>query len=158
MGLLSFLFGRPKPPIVISPAPAYSPERAVADPQAKRVSWRAGSFPMEVVGESNYQAAFSKICGKHSREGHELEVDAELTLEPANAYDPDAVLVTVGGQKVGYVGRDQNKRVGAAIRDAGVWSVRCGAQIRGGWRTNQHDEGHFGIRLAVPNRGPIDLA
>jgi hypothetical protein len=32
------------------------------------------------------------------------------------------------------------------------------AQITGGWRTNQHDEGSFGVKLGIPMRGNIDFA
>jgi len=45
MGLLSFLFGSPKKLDLHN-----------------RVIWKDGSFPMEVVGESNYQDVLQEIC------------------------------------------------------------------------------------------------
>ena len=112
---------------------------------------------MEAVGESHYQDAFRSICGGHNRYGHEHECRAQLVLDPGNQHDPNAVKVVVGRHHVGFLGRDQARRVGDAMREVGLSTVECAALIKGGWRTNQHDEGHFGIWLAVPNRGPIDF-
>lgn len=157
MGWLSWLFGKAPAPVVASPAPPYTEERLTPRPRTGTVRWDGASYPMEVVGESNYQNAFVAICGRHSREGHDLDVTAVIALEPSNKYDPNAVSVSVEGFKVGYIARDQNQRIGDALRSAGVESAQCRARIQGGWRTNQHDEGHFGIRLAVPRRGDITI-
>lgn len=155
MGVWSWLFGKTQPPIVVSPAPPPTEERLVARERSGSIDWSRRSFPLEVVGESNYQNAFVAICGRHSRDGHDSEVTATIALEPTNKYDPKAVSVSVEGFKVGYIGRNQNERIGQALRDAGLESAQCSARIQGGWRTNQHDEGHFGIRLGVPARGPL---
>lgn len=121
------------------------------------VAWRANSFPMEAVGESNYQEALIAICGKHTRRGYEGEHEAVLQLEPTNTYDPNAVRVSIGDRKVGYLAREQAARVKEQMQEAGLVSVRCGARIRGGWRTNQYEEGHYGVRLAIPTRGEISF-
>jgi hypothetical protein len=145
MGLFSFLFGRTKP----HPAP-----RSRKKPLVK---WREGSFPMEVVGESQYQDALIAVCGPHTRHGHDEEYEALLELEPDNQYDANAVRVSISRRKVGYLSREQADRVGSQMRDGGLDAVFCNARVRGGWRTNQYDEGHYGVFLSIPNQGWIDL-
>lgn len=165
MGLFSFLFGTtrragPRPPTEKAPPPARRPsdvQSAQRPTTGAHVQWREGSFPMEVVGESNYQATLVGICGSHTRYGHEGEYVAAIALEPTNRFDPNAVMVTVQGQRVGYLAREQAVRVGQLMREAGLSSAACGARIRGGWRTNQHDEGHYGVTLAIPRTGWIDF-
>lgn len=140
MGLLSFLFGSPK--------------------KLKRQSfvvWKDGSFPMEVVGESNYQNALHRVCGGFSRQGHDKVVEACLELEPTNPHDDNAVRITISGLTVGYLPRAQAERVASFMRSNGFNPLVCDALINGGWRTNQHDSGFFGVRLGVPNRGAIEV-
>jgi hypothetical protein len=155
MGLWSWLFGKPQVPIVVSPAPPPTEERLQPRPVIKKIVRTTKSFGMEVVGESTYQDALVAICGKHSRTGYDGEHQATLVLEPSNAYDPNAVMVMIGGLRVGYLAREQAIRVGGFIRAAGLDRATCDARVQGGWRTNQYDEGHYGVRLAVPGRGEI---
>lgn len=156
MGLFSFLFGKPQRPA--SPA-VVSVERPTSPPPppAPRIRWRSDSFPLHVVGESRYQNALIAICGPHTRQGHEGEYEAVLEREPLNQFDPNAVMVKIRGMKIGYLEREQAERFSKAMLEAELRSVRCGARIRGGWRTNQHDEGSYGVRLAAPGWGWIDL-
>lgn len=121
------------------------------------IVWRANSHPMEVVGESHYQDALSSICGSHSRHGHELACAAVISLDPTNAFDANAVKVSIQGRHVGFLNRDQAVRVGTAMRSLGLATAVAEARISGGWRTNQYDEGHFGVRLSIPNHGAIDF-
>jgi hypothetical protein len=111
-----------------------------------------GGFPRSIVGESFCQEALAKLCGGHNREGHELEVAAVLVQEPSNPYDPGAVQVQIDGMAVGYLSKDEAPRYVAALMEAGLAGQAVGvkAKIVGGWRTNQHDAGHFGVRLALP--------
>lgn len=161
MGFLSKIFGRRQTvEVVTSPVPIAAPKQPEAPPRPApgrllKVDWRDGSFPMEVVGESNYQPALVSICGSHTREGHDGEYEAIIELEPSNRYDPNAVKVMIKGKTVGYLPREQAKRVGGQLDEAGSAAARCRARIRGGWRTNQYDEGDFGVRLGVPMRGPV---
>lgn len=157
MGLLSWLFGKAPAPVVASPAPPHTEKRLEPRVRTGSIHWDGASYPMEVVGESNYQNAFIAICGRHSREGHDLQCTATVALEPGNKYDSNAVSVSVEGFKVGYIGRDENERIGKALRNAGLESAECRARIQGGWRTNQHDEGNYGIRLAIPRRGVLEI-
>ncbi len=41
----------------------------------------AGTFEIEVVGESHYQAALERICGGRSEDGAEKHCRATLVLE-----------------------------------------------------------------------------
>jgi len=111
-----------------------------------------GGFPRSIVGESFCQEALAKLCGGHNREGHELEVFAALIPEPGNPYDPNAVQVQIAGMAVGYLSKDDAPRYLAALMEAGLsgQAVAVQARIVGGWRTNQHDAGHFGVKLALP--------
>lgn len=111
-----------------------------------------GGYPRNIVGESHCQAALSNICGGHNREGHEFETIADLSPEPSNPFDKNAVMVSISGDKVGYLSRDDAPKYLAALRDAGFDGQRAkvAAKIVGGWRTNQHDSGHFGVKLAMP--------
>lgn len=112
---------------------------------------------MEVVGESNYQSALLAICGKHTRYGHDGQYMAVLKLEPTNPYDPNAVQVLIDNRLVGYLARNQALRLKTQMDEAGLTAVRCRARVRGGWRTNQYDEGSYGVMLAMPTTGWIDL-
>ncbi len=155
MGWLSGLFRR-QPPIVVQHPIAR--ESAPKPPRLEPwVVWRGGSWPMEVVGESHRQDALAAICGGHSRDGHDLECVARLVPDPKNPYDSKAVKVTIQGYHVGFLGRDQAERYGEALAAAGLSgrATWCAAIIKGGWRTNQHDEGDFGARLGIPTRGEI---
>lgn len=127
------------------------------DTPATRVVWRESSFPMEVVGESGFQDDLVAISGGHNRYGHYLPCEAEIMREPSNPHDPNAVVVLIDGRKVGYLQRGQAARVSAQMVSDGVQAVRCGAQITGGWRTNQYDVGFFGVKLAIPTSGWIDF-
>lgn len=159
MGLFSFLLGSRRPEAInaarreVTNAEPTSPSIA----GTPTVRWRPDSYPMEVVGELNYQDALVAICGVHTRYGHEGEYSATLLREPSNAFDSNAVAVLIQPRKVGYLSREQAERVAVQMDEAGLKTVYCAARIRGGWRTNQHDQGHYGVRLAVPTWGWIDL-
>lgn len=111
-----------------------------------------GGYPRDVVGESHCQDALAMICGGHNRDGHYLEIEGELSSEPSNSYDTNAVMVSIAGKKVGYLSREDASQYQAALEAAGHGgrSVKVAAKVVGGWRTNQHDAGHFGVKLALP--------
>lgn len=144
MGWLSRLFGLDRTPAS----------------RLARIVLKPSSYPREVVGESNYQAALETICGGYSRDGHDFECEAHLIPEPTNAYDPNAVQVFIDSKLVGYLSREDAVRFHKemALAERSGQGVRCGARIKGGWRTNQHDQGHFGVGLAIPGRGRFTLA
>jgi hypothetical protein len=112
---------------------------------------------MNIVGEWQYQDALKRTCGPHSRYGHRLEITAMLVREPHNPHDQNAVAVDIQAMKVGYLSCEDALRVGCQMDKEGIGRVDCKALIAGGWRTNQYDEGSFGVRLAIPNWGWIDM-
>ena len=122
-----------------------------------RVRWRDGSFPMAIVGESFHQEALIAICGKHRRYGSDLQVDAVIAREPNNPHDGNAVAVLISGRKVGHLSREAAAGVSDQMREQGLDRAECAARIRGGWRTNQHDEGAYGVYLAIPQMGWIEF-
>lgn len=133
------------------------PSRGVELP---RINHKPGSYPGEAVGESNYQEALGRICGGHNRGGHGFVCLAELRPEPDNPYDENAVQVVIEKSLVGYLSRANAVRFHHEMATAGFAGsgAICGAKIDGGWRTNQHDEGSFGVKLALPGRGRFDLS
>lgn len=149
MGIFSFLFGKS--------TSGGTNESKVPRSSTTRIKWRDGSFPMQVVGESNYQNALIAICGPYSREGHDGEYQALIEREPSNRFDPNAVMVKINGRMVGYLDRSQAERVSQQMLEERISSAVCGARVRGGWRTNQYDEGSYGVSLAIPNHGWIDF-
>lgn len=102
-------------------------------------------FRVEVVGESYYHDAFMTILGGYSRHGYEVETRAVLKPEPHNPHDRNAVAVHIAGKKVGHLSRESAAEFRRALPN--VQKAACGAKITGGWRTNQHDSGNFGVRL-----------
>lgn len=164
MGLFSWLFvkrGVPDQPSlqtsVIAKTGPQTKARSVDFPSSANVKWRVGSFPTEVVGESNYQKKLSELCGAHTREGHDQEFVARIELELNNPYDTNAVVVKIRNSVVGYLPRAEAKRIGSQMKEEGITKASCRARVRGGWRTNQYDEGNFGVRLSIPQRGWIDF-
>lgn len=164
MGLFSWLFGKrdipDQPslqPSVMAKTGPKTKARSVDLPSSANVKWGVGSFPTEVVGESNYQKTLSELCGAHTREGHDQEFAARIELDPNNPYDTNAVVVKIRNSVVGYLPRAEAKRIGSQMKDEGITNASCRARVRGGWRTNQYDEGNFGVRLSIPQIGWIDF-
>jgi len=108
-------------------------------------------YPVEVVGESHYQAALEAICGGRSRDGAQKEVTACLILENTNPYDENAVRVDVDGRTVGYLPRPAARTYRRRLKKSGRSdaTVECAAIIRGGWDRGRSDKGYFGIWLNV---------
>lgn len=104
-----------------------------------------GRYRTEIVGESHYQAALTKIVGGRSRAGHDHQCVALLVPEPKNPHDRNAVGVLIDGMKVGHLSRLDAERF--RLRDLDLVPLTCAAKVVGGWRTNQHDSGHFGVKL-----------
>lgn len=104
-------------------------------------------FSLEVVGESNYQAALARVAGPKGRDSVNVVVTAEVIFEESNPHDSYAVRVDVQGKTVGYLSRETariwRKRVPSA-------QVTCSAVIRGGWDRGGGDQGHYGIWLKPP--------
>ena len=122
------------------------------------VFWPSKSFPLDAVGESNYQEALVAIAGRHKRDTQIVPVGAVIRREPNNPFDGNAVRVEIEGKLVGYIPREQANRVAYQMDSHSTSEATCDAQIRGGWRTNQFDEGMYGVKLGVPRRGQIEFS
>lgn len=107
-------------------------------------------FPLDVVGESNYQATIERICGPRTEAGENRVVTASLVLEDTNPHDPNAVRVEISGQRVGYLSRELAPvyRAWLAANGHGQVVGQCQAKIKGGWQRGDDDIGHYGIYLA----------
>jgi hypothetical protein len=153
MGLLSWLFGpsTPTQPNKQRPAhrslPVVRPQCTVADFSGD------GTFYFNIVGESRCQDALDDIAGGKTEDGHELKVVALLIQEDSNPYDSQAVKVEVQGRAVGYLPADKAKIYRQQLaKTAHPKAIgRCPAMIVGGWDRDDGDEGHYGVRLDVPN-------
>lgn len=158
MGWLDLLFGkdarrRPKieAPVVAKAKPKAKPRDRLEGVAGVRIVTK-GAFLRAIVGESFYQSQLERVCKGHNRFGHDLEKVAVLTPDPDNEHDPNAVAVSIDGGRVGFLGREDAARYLAALEEAGYagQAVKVAAIVKGGWRTNQHDSGHFGVWLALP--------
>lgn len=127
-----------------------------ASPQTEVVLLGDETFPLAVVGESKYQRDLEAICGGRTEEGVNHLVSARLVLEDSNPYDRDAVRVDISGRPVGYLNRQDAKayrRYLRKTRDGGKVVGVCNAQIRGGWKRGEDDQGNFGVWLDLPLYG-----
>lgn len=112
---------------------------------------------LDVVGESNYQDALIKLAGgKKKEEGVEIHTIATLVPEQSNPYDPNAIIVQIDGNLVGYIPRQAALTLQPIIRkftERGE-TCTCSAIIKGGWYRSKRDQGYFGVvlNLAEPNK------
>lgn len=102
-----------------------------------------GEYGLDVVGESHYQGDLERLAGGRTRDGVEVETQAELIPEDDNPHDKKAVRVAIGGRTVGHLSRDDAR----AFRESVGRPATCAALIVGGWDRGKGDRGHFGVRL-----------
>jgi hypothetical protein len=108
-----------------------------------------GTFPLAIVGESKYQESLEAVSGGRSEDGADEIVSARLILEDSNPYDRNAVRVEIGGRLVGYLSRQDAKAYREYLQKAGTPRAVgvCEGHIRGGWKREGGDQGHFGVWL-----------
>jgi hypothetical protein len=124
------LFGRP------------TPVAGTVEPRSHRPQ-----FNQEVAGESFYQEALKALAGGHARRQHRLVCTAHLVRDPTNAYDANAIRVEIDGRLVGYLPTNSAARFALSAKKLVDLPPTVPALIVGGWKTNQHDAGHFGVLL-----------
>lgn len=120
------------------------------------------TFDLEVVGEAHYQNNFEAICGPRTTGGENRLVEARLVLEPDNQFDGNAVRVEVSGLHVGYLPRPEAKDYTTIIKGLNIplnAIILIDGNIRGGWKKQNGDLGHYGIWLDFPTdeQGAIQL-
>ncbi|HGN3139727.1 HIRAN domain-containing protein [Pseudomonas aeruginosa] len=111
-----------------------------------------GSYSFPVVGESHYQRALRRISGAEGAKGKRHECDAVVVHQPHNKHDKNACAVTIDGQLVGYLPRDEAKAVVALMQSRGLpegFSVGCKAVIKGGWIATDGYKGSYGVDLDI---------
>ncbi|MGH2941915.1 MAG: HIRAN domain-containing protein [Solirubrobacteraceae bacterium] len=87
-----------------------------------------------IVGEATFQPTIARACGPIRAERVHCAITAALVPEPENRYDPNAVAVYIGGEKVGYLSRrdalDYQPAM-QALRAAGYQAGVCRGCIAG---------------------------
>lgn len=108
-----------------------------------------GDYNLEVVGESNYQEALSRLCGGRTRDGHFKEVTATLIHEDNNPYDSKAIRVEIENVTIGYLSREDARQYRRQLKKRPLpgLTITCNGMIRGGWKRGFFDKGHFGVVL-----------
>lgn len=133
MGLLKRLFGTGPPQQGGNPGVHDLPRR-------EEEVMRFGDIRVDVVGESNYQAAIRRACGWQPGTDTHFDCMAELVPEPTNKYDSNAIMVQIDGSCVGYLSRGDAVKFGAAIKAAiqkqGVGCCRAMIAGRAGGETD----------------------
>lgn len=100
------------------------------------------------VGESHYQDALRSLCGNQGWEDVRFDCIAVLAPQPSNPHDPNAVMVQVDAQLVGYLSRGDAASYQALIREAMPRLIQCEARIAG--RGRGADTSNLGIFLKLP--------
>jgi hypothetical protein len=93
MGLLRRIFG----------ATEVAPE---ATARTSSVVICSGDETLEVAGESHYQDTLWGLVGGRTTEHVRAPIHAVLTPEPDNSYDANAIRISIDGQCVGYLSRE----------------------------------------------------
>ena len=110
-------------------------------PRAKVEKYGSRGFGTEVVGESRYQDALEDAAGGRTGNDVREEVDVVAEPEPENRADPEAVVIKVDGETVGYLPRGNT----AAFHSKYSGPVECRGLIVGGGKTDSGREKSFGI-------------
>jgi len=105
-----------------------------------------GAYAVRVVGVAQYQHVLARAAAEGA------VVEAVLAREDDNPYDNQAVAVLIGGERCGYLSRDDARRYRAHLVAAGEPELRvhCAARISGGFETEGGERAHFGLRLDLP--------
>jgi len=123
----------------------------------KKATLVESSRSLKVAGTSYRQDDLRKIAGKKTKEGHDLPVVAALVPHPSNEHDPNAVSVQIDGLLVGYLSRDEAKKVQPALLDFHQRTkthVAVNAKVIGGKKVSRKEETNYGVRVYF---NPADL-
>ena len=114
-----------------------------------RATFLRGYESVNVAGESHYQDALRAITGPGDVR---RETEAHLIPEPENEYDPNAVRVEIGGDKVGYLPRELAPAWGPRLAELATRKRvgACEATIVG------PADGTLGVFLRLPSPDETD--
>lgn len=114
-----------------------------------------GKFKLAVVSESNYQRALWRAVENApvGERGYSVEVLAALVPEPTNKYDENAIQISLDGNLVGYLSRDDAVDYADLVRttsdEKGL--AICRGLIRGGFVVDTRERASLGIWLDLPS-------
>ena len=109
------------------------------------------TFSIPAVGESNYQKNIRSVAGNIELATGAKYFDAELVLEPSNAYDDKAVRVDIKQRTVGYLSRTHARQYRKRLSEASITDAKatCRAKVVGG--PSQDDPSRqYGVLLDLP--------
>ena len=115
-------------------------------------------FDFEIVGEHSYQQALKRIAGAKTETPKEHFAVATLNQEPNNPHDPEACVVKINTETVGYLSKQEafdflDELDTLKIARSTFFLVD--AVIIGGWK-NKDSEGSYGVKLDMPfNMGDL---
>ena len=90
-------------------------------PKLKRCADLKTSPPGSLGSESamSFVAAGTFVCTFDIPDESEMK----MMFEPSNPYDPDAVLLLLNGQKIGYVPKTMNKSINPSTSQINDWKI-----------------------------------
>lgn len=120
-------------------------------------------FPTVAVGEDYTKDAIIDLVTKHATAqdlgSGKLIIEGVVRPEPTNAYDPDALVVLIGGVKVGYVSADRTssfrrgvlrileEKSGARLSPQSDWIAEFTMRI--GWKPDEKYP-RYGVAIDTP--------
>nr|WP_257222100.1 hypothetical protein [Acinetobacter sp. YH12245] len=103
------------------------------------------SYTYDIVGEQAYQNNLKKIAGPKEEESKFFECYANVSSDPFNQYDKNAIKVEINGLTVGYISKVEAAKLAGRVINKTVPAV-----IDGGW-LDDDGEGSYGVKLAITN-------
>lgn len=109
-----------------------------------------GQFPRYGVGTSNYEPAIAALAQNPKGRNALVFCTANLVPENTNAFDSNAVMVVIDGQKVGYLPREYAKVFRSYFEKFGlpIQATTCDAVISNGLKTDDRQYG-YSIELDI---------
>lgn len=145
MGFLDRLFGRHGSQYEVE---AVLYERPRRNPQTDPRPWD-GQTSVSVAGESFYQEALVRVCGRQGSEEVRIEdLELELVCDPDNPHDHLAVRVEIGGEMVGHLSRGNARMYHKRIQ-------REGGRVALTGFVGCQEDGPIGVRVHIPDDHPI---
>ena len=108
-------------------------------------------FAVDVMGTQHYQGVIQGLVGKGLLPGRAQE--AVLFCDDDNPHDERAVIVTLDGEIVGYLGQVEAARHRRRMRDYGRPNApaRCTAVIVDAWSRRCRSGGRYAVWLDWPD-------